>query len=400
MENGFPPNINRYLNNLQGKQRQEVINQISQLQPKDLQQLELKLKAQFEYQSFNSFSKPDYMALNGANEEEYEMKKGGYLRMLQKGDITPPINSNGVNRMTMYDENSQPSYYVDEPTQYSREIATQQNVPIERYAQPFVNDLMPVNNQVSPPQNTPQNNNSNSSLPIIIATSSAAPVKPSTESEVSVKDMKKILSKADKVRVLQQKLRDSGVTDDKGKLIEVDGIFGEKTKQAVINFQKTNGLDTDGVVGAKTKVKLGLTNLGKDVLRPIGYRPPLDIPKEKDNTTLSKSMTSVIEDLKNQKNSFTKINNPTIPPVPPTPPKLEIDWNNSAVKRYAPILDRFSKMDKKEAILKLNAYRKGRPSDLDSETWNKLIDAYLNVAKNKPDYEPLFDITSNNYYGI
>ena len=57
-------------------------------------------------------------------------------------------------------------------------------------------------------------------------------------------------------------------------------------------------------------------------------------------------------------------------------------------------------MDKKEAILKLNAYRKGRPSDLDSETWNKLIDAYLNVAKNRPDPEPLFDITPDNYYII
>ena len=57
-------------------------------------------------------------------------------------------------------------------------------------------------------------------------------------------------------------------------------------------------------------------------------------------------------------------------------------------------------MDKKEAILKLNAYRKGRPSDLDSETCNKLIDAYLNVAKNRPDPEPLFDITPDNYYII
>ncbi len=35
-----------------------------------------------------------------------------------------------------------------------------------------------------------------------------------------------------------------------------DGLYGEKTRQAVIAFQKKEGLTADGVVGAKTKAKL------------------------------------------------------------------------------------------------------------------------------------------------
>lgn len=39
---------------------------------------------------------------------------------------------------------------------------------------------------------------------------------------------------------------------------EIDGIFGAKTKTAVIAFQKKNGLDVDGLVGKDTRKKLGL----------------------------------------------------------------------------------------------------------------------------------------------
>jgi peptidoglycan hydrolase-like protein with peptidoglycan-binding domain len=41
----------------------------------------------------------------------------------------------------------------------------------------------------------------------------------------------------------------------------VDGVFGPKTRQAVINFQKKNGLVADGIVGSKTEAAMGL-NLG------------------------------------------------------------------------------------------------------------------------------------------
>jgi len=37
----------------------------------------------------------------------------------------------------------------------------------------------------------------------------------------------------------------------------VDGIFGSKTKTAVLAFQNANGLGTDGIVGPLTWAKLG-----------------------------------------------------------------------------------------------------------------------------------------------
>lgn len=47
------------------------------------------------------------------------------------------------------------------------------------------------------------------------------------------------------VKMLQQKLK-----------ITADGVFGNKTKQAVIQFQSTNNLVPDGIVGSKTNAKL------------------------------------------------------------------------------------------------------------------------------------------------
>lgn len=38
----------------------------------------------------------------------------------------------------------------------------------------------------------------------------------------------------------------------------VDGIFGSKTRTAVIYFQKKNGLTQDGIVGAKTAAAMGI----------------------------------------------------------------------------------------------------------------------------------------------
>lgn len=39
----------------------------------------------------------------------------------------------------------------------------------------------------------------------------------------------------------------------------VDGIYGPKTKAAVISFQKKNGLTADGIVGVKTAAALGMS---------------------------------------------------------------------------------------------------------------------------------------------
>lgn len=53
------------------------------------------------------------------------------------------------------------------------------------------------------------------------------------------------MMKGDDIRLVQLKLG-----------ISVDGIFGPKTKAAVINFQRAKGLAVDGIVGPKTWAKL------------------------------------------------------------------------------------------------------------------------------------------------
>lgn len=62
---------------------------------------------------------------------------------------------------------------------------------------------------------------------------------------------------------LQEKLNESGYS------VQVDGIFGTETKQAVEQFQKDNDLAVDGIAGPKTLSKLGLeteiNNSGTDI---------------------------------------------------------------------------------------------------------------------------------------
>ena len=59
-------------------------------------------------------------------------------------------------------------------------------------------------------------------------------------------------SRGQEVIKLQQALK------DKGYEVTVDGIYGAKTREAVIKFQKDNGLTPDGIAGAKTLSKLNL----------------------------------------------------------------------------------------------------------------------------------------------
>ncbi len=59
------------------------------------------------------------------------------------------------------------------------------------------------------------------------------------------------------VKTLQTKLINWGYMSGKA-----DGIFGPKTKAAVIYFQKRNGLVADGIVGTKTAQALGMSLSG------------------------------------------------------------------------------------------------------------------------------------------
>ncbi len=55
------------------------------------------------------------------------------------------------------------------------------------------------------------------------------------------------------VKTMQTKLINWGYLTGKA-----DGIFGSKTKAAVIRFQRNNGLSADGIVGTKTAQAMGL----------------------------------------------------------------------------------------------------------------------------------------------
>jgi peptidoglycan hydrolase-like protein with peptidoglycan-binding domain len=56
----------------------------------------------------------------------------------------------------------------------------------------------------------------------------------------------------DAVKNLQNALVSAGYS------LKADGFFGAKTKEAVMDYQKKNGLKADGIVGASTLAKLGL----------------------------------------------------------------------------------------------------------------------------------------------
>ena len=61
-------------------------------------------------------------------------------------------------------------------------------------------------------------------------------------------------SKGDLVKTMQQRLIKWGYLSG-----TADGIFGAKTKAAVILFQKRNGLVADGIVGTKTAQAMGIS---------------------------------------------------------------------------------------------------------------------------------------------
>ncbi len=66
-------------------------------------------------------------------------------------------------------------------------------------------------------------------------------------------------SRGTQVKTMQQKLKNWGYYNG-----SVDGIFGAKTRSAVVYFQKKNGLSADGIVGAKTLKALGMSSAGSN----------------------------------------------------------------------------------------------------------------------------------------
>lgn len=74
-------------------------------------------------------------------------------------------------------------------------------------------------------------------------------------------------SRGTSVRELQTLLRNRGF--DPG---PIDGIFGTRTRSAVISFQRSQGLNPDGIVGVRTWTALG-KNCGGPTPPPPGRCP-------------------------------------------------------------------------------------------------------------------------------
>ena len=64
-------------------------------------------------------------------------------------------------------------------------------------------------------------------------------------------------SRGEQVRLVQQKLKEYGYLSG-----SVDGIFGQETYNAILWFQRKNGLTVDGRVGSATAAALGISLTG------------------------------------------------------------------------------------------------------------------------------------------
>ncbi len=69
------------------------------------------------------------------------------------------------------------------------------------------------------------------------------------------------------VQWIQERLEDLGY-----EVGEADGVFGEETRQAVVQFQLSRGLDADGVVGGGTFYALQQRQAAVEVSRGFGRR--------------------------------------------------------------------------------------------------------------------------------
>ncbi|MBR4889140.1 MAG: spore cortex-lytic enzyme [Clostridia bacterium] len=66
--------------------------------------------------------------------------------------------------------------------------------------------------------------------------------------------LSKLGSSGEEVRQIQTKLKNWGYYTG-----AVDGLFGPSTRDAVVSFQKKNGLTADGICGQKTLAAMGIT---------------------------------------------------------------------------------------------------------------------------------------------
>lgn len=88
-------------------------------------------------------------------------------------------------------------------------------------------------------------------LNMALLTAAVSPV--FQENNESVATLSKLGSRGDEVKKIQNKLKQLGYS-----VGSADGIYGTKTRNAVIKFQKNCGITADGIAGPKTLLYLGL----------------------------------------------------------------------------------------------------------------------------------------------
>ena len=96
---------------------------------------------------------------------------------------------------------------------------------------------------------------------VIVMVSGYEPFASFASQDASEDSAQEVLSKygsqGEEVRQIQTKLKELGLYTG-----SIDGIYGSGTKNAVIQFQKQQGLDPDGIAGTKTLTALGLAQSG------------------------------------------------------------------------------------------------------------------------------------------
>ena len=70
-------------------------------------------------------------------------------------------------------------------------------------------------------------------------------------------------ARGDAVVIIQKQLKNFGLKSKSGKALSTDGIFGESTEYAVLQFQKSVGILADGKVGDKTRAALAGQSVSK-----------------------------------------------------------------------------------------------------------------------------------------
>ena len=77
----------------------------------------------------------------------------------------------------------------------------------------------------------------------------------SSQEEPAVEALSKVGSTGEEVRQIQTKLKEKGYYSG-----NIDGIFGEQTRKAVVAFQRDAGLTQDGIAGPNTLSALGVSS--------------------------------------------------------------------------------------------------------------------------------------------